>query len=106
MTETVPSTGKKIDVKLSFELHDWSETLTFNQISDTLFIVGQFLNNEEHTMFAEKDLSEIQSWLAKNDVNNFLRAKTVALSVLQAEQENRMFAQEISKLPYRRPSSH
>ena len=98
--------SERINVTLPFELHDWSETLTFNQITDTIFIVGQFLNNDEHPMFTPHDLELIKDWMTKNDIRKFLRAKEVALAAQEAEMERQFFAQEIMQTPYRRPSSH
>lgn len=98
--------AERINVTLPFELHDWSETLTFTQITDTLFIVGQFLNNDEHPMFSPSDLELIKDWMTKNDVRKFLHAKELAIAAQEAEMERQFFAQEIMQTPYRRPSSH
>lgn len=91
---------------LPFELHDWSETLAFDQIMDTLFIIGQFMNNKKHPMFTPKDLQLVKNWFTKNDLGKFLRAKDLAIETQEAEFEREMYAREIIATPYRRPSSH
>ena len=76
--------GKTFTVKLDFELHDFSPTLSFDEIMDTLFIVGQYINHDKHDMFSKKDVPAIEDWLKRNDLDKFFKAKQEAL-MAQAE---------------------
>jgi hypothetical protein len=95
----------KINVSLPLELHDWSETLSFEQITDTLFIVGQFLNNDK-ARFLETDIPRIEKWFEKNEISQFIKAKEMAMIAQEAEMEREIYAREIMAQPYRRPMSH
>ena len=99
--------GHKINVTLPFELHDWSETLSFTQITDTLFVVSRFLNHpDKRSQFSEADLEIIKDWFTKNDIEIFLHAQTTAQAAYEIEMEKEMFAQEVIQTPYKRPMSH
>ena len=98
--------GTVIHVSLPFELHDWSESLTFNQINDTLFVVGQYLNDNKDSLLTKKNMKLVESWLKKNDIDRFVQAKETSLTVMAAEQEREMFARSIMATSYKRPSSH
>jgi hypothetical protein len=103
--KTTQKRAKKIRIALPFELHDWSETLSFEQISDTLFIVGQFLNNDK-ARFLETDIPRIEKWFEKNEISRFIKAKEMAMIAQEAEMERELYAREIMAQPYRRPMSH
>ena len=103
-TRTIKPT-KRCIIKLPFELHDYSETLTFDQVMDTLFIVGQYLNNEDHSMFLSKDIPAVQEWLRRNDINKFFTAKHAALQAQAKIDESKEFAREIMNLPVEKRES-
>ena len=79
--------------------------MSFNQINDTLFIIGQFLNNEK-AEFLASDIKTIEKWFESNEVNKFVKAKEMALLAQEAEMEREIYAREIMAQPYRRPMSH
>ena len=95
-----------VNITLAFKLFDWSETLTFDQIMDTLFVIGQFINNEKHPMFTEKDIKIIKAWLSKNSIDQFLQAKETALLAYENELNKELFAKEIMSTPYKHSRSH
>lgn len=86
-------------------MHNWSETLSFEQINDTLFIIGQFLNNDKAS-FLESDVKVIEKWFKVNEIGRFIKAKEMALLAQEAEMEREIYAREIMAQPYRRPMSH
>ena len=94
--------GKTLIVKLPFELHDYSEMLSFDQIMDTLFIVGQFINNTEHQMFSKSDIPAIQEWMERNDVDLFFNAKRIALQAQAKVDEDKHVVRELMQMPIHR----
>ena len=98
--------GKTFTIKLDFELHDFSTELSFDQIMDTLFIVGQYIKNSKHDMFNKKDLQAIEAWLERNDLNEFFAAKRNALQAQAAVEEQKQAAKEIMRMPYKKESWH
>lgn len=95
-----------INVTLPFELNNWSDSLTFDQISDTLFIIGKYINSEDHSMFTYGDLCKIQDWLATNNIEKFLAAKEAAVISQIKQMELEEYARDIMSYPVRRASSH
>ncbi len=98
--------GKIFTVKLDFELHDFSSTLSFDEIMDTLFIIGQYINHEKHDMFNKRDIPAIESWLKRNDLNDFFQAKQEALMAQAEADREKQKAKEIMRTPYRKESWH
>jgi len=99
------SSGKEFTLKLDFELHDFSNELSFDQIMDTLFIVGKYLNNEDHSIFNKKDIPAIEEWLTRNDLNKFFRAKQVALQAQFKADCEKEAVKEIMNMPLSRKES-
>jgi len=105
-TSKVALKSHVISITLPCELYEWSETLTFDQISDTLFAIDLFVNNDDHSMFSPKDLETVQNWMERNDFMKFVQAKELALVAHNTMLENEIFAREISNMPLRIPRSH
>ena len=94
-------------MKLQFELHEFSESLSFDQIMDTLFIVGQYLNDPEHSAFNKKDIPTVEKWLETNQIERFFQAKHNALMAQAIEDEKVEAVREIMQTPIgRRESWH
>jgi hypothetical protein len=86
-------------LRLPFKLCDFSETLTFDEITETLFVVAKYINNDDHSMFDEKDVSLIENWLTKNDVNKFFEAKVRAIHAQALLDEAKYFAEDVMQTP-------
>lgn len=95
-----------INITLPCSLYDWSETLTYDQICDTLFAVNLYVNNDDHSMFSKTDLTLMEQWMKRNDFVRFLKARELASEAYHKTLENEMFAREISKMPLKIPMSH
>lgn len=95
-----------IKVTIPYTLHDWSESLTFDEIEDTLFLIGIYHDEKYSSSLTRQDKSRISDWLKKNDVNTFIKAKELASLAYNTALENEMYAAEIIGTPYKRPRSH
>ena len=98
--------GKEFIIKLPFELHDFSEELSFDQIMDTLFILGQYKNNADHKMFNQRDLPSIKEWLTRNNINDFLEMKNIALEAQAKVEQEKQYVREIMQMPVSRERWH
>lgn len=96
-----------IDVVIQYKLHNWSETLTYDEIQDTLFVVRLYSDktNPEST-FNPSDRIKIENWLKINDITKFIKASDSAARVYSTMLENEMYAREIIGMAYKHPSSH
>ena len=104
---TEKTSKNKVNLTIAFDLCDYSETLTFEQISNTLFVVACYLNNIDNlSAFTEEGIKQVQDWLTKNDINKFLDAKEAAYIIEEAEYSKKLFAKEIAGIKYKHPSSH
>lgn len=95
-----------IKVTIPYTLHDWSESLTFDEINDTLFLIGMYTDEEYKQALSTSDRTRIEQWLKKNDVKTFMRAQELASIAYNTALENEVYAQEIIGMPYKRPRSH
>lgn len=87
------------------KLSDWSETLSFDEIEATLFLVGLYLN-KEYNRFSPEGLKEMEAWMTRNDAKKFAAAHDNALIVQEKLEEDLAYAQELIGMPYRIPMSH
>ena len=98
--------NKIANIKLAFSLCDYSDTLSFDEVMSTLFIVGQYVNNTDHKMFNKKDLPIIESWLERNNIDNFFLIKMAALEAQAKLDKEKQKAKEIISTPYKKESWH
>lgn len=85
--------NKIITINRQHELHDWSDKLTFKQLSETIYIVGTYFDEPE--LLSEEDKAEIVNWLLRNDIEKFLKYKDAALREQAALYEEQLYAREI-----------
>lgn len=97
--------SRRCIIKIPFELNDYSEALTFDQIMDTMFIIGQYMNNPDHSVFAAEDIPAIEDWLVRNDIKKFIVAKQTALFAQAKLDESKEYAKEIMNMPLERKES-
>ncbi|MCI4435589.1 MAG: hypothetical protein JHC33_02090 [Ignisphaera sp.] len=95
-----------ISVTLPYTLHDWSDSLTYDEIEDTLFLIGIYTDDKYVDSLSSKDKIRISAWLKKNDVSTFLKAKELASIEYIKTLENETYAAEIIGTRYKRPLSH
>ena len=98
--------GETFVLKLPFELHDFSELLSFDQVMDTLFIINQYTHNTEYSMFEERHIEAIREWFTRNDINKFKEAKKRALVAQTLLEQEKNTAKEIIQMPFRKESWH
>jgi hypothetical protein len=98
--------AKSIDITLACTLYDWSETLTFDEIQDTLFAVDLYVNNEDHSMFTSEGLQEMEAWMKRNDFVKFVNASELGRIAQERYNESLAFAQEISNIPLKIRMEH
>lgn len=98
--------GISIPVTLPCELHEWSETLTYEQISDTLFAVNVYLSSEHPDAITDNDKKVIDAWLNKGNLDKFLTAKNRARIEYQSLLEKEAFVQDIMSQDIKYPMSH
>ena len=104
-------TRKKFDkpviaITIPYTLHDWSESLTYEEIDDTLFLIGIYHDEKYKNSLTRQDKAHISYWLKKNDVNIFMKAKELAALAYDTALENEIYARELIGTPYKRPMSH
>lgn len=97
---------KILNVKLDFDLCDFSSDLSFDELMNTIFVVGQYINHETHDMFNKKDIPAIEAWLERNDLEDFFKAKQDALQAQFDVDMEKQKAKEIMRTPYRKESWH
>lgn len=95
-----------ISVKIDYTLHDWSESLSFDDINDTLFLIGLYHDPNYVNALSASDRALIEKWMTKNDVNKFIKAKELAYMAYGESLEKEQFAAEIIGMPYKRRLSH
>ena len=98
--------SKEISVVLKVQLSDWSETLTFEEIDDTLHVIDLYFNGKDKNVFTPEGRKDIEEWLTRNDFKKFAQARATALVVQERLEENLAYAQEIIGTPYKIPMSH
>lgn len=64
----------EIIIPVKAELHDWSESLTYDQLTSTAQAISMYLNDESiKENLTKKSISQIERWLKKNDITKFFR---------------------------------
>ena len=86
-------------------LCDWSETLSFEEIEDTLFLVGLYLN-KDYSRFTQEGLKKMESFVKRNDLKKFAEAHNAALDVQEQLEDDLAYAQDIMSMPCKIPMSH
>ena len=105
-SDKVIKNKKVLSVKLAFDLCDYSDTLSFDEVMNTLFVIGQYINNTDHRMFNKKDLPTIEAWLERNDIEKFFLSKRAALEAQYKLDFEKQKAKEIISTPYKKESWH
>jgi hypothetical protein len=95
-----PESSRTIAINRKHELHEYSEKLTFKQLSETIYIVGTFF--DEPSLISEEDAEYIRQWLRRNEVSKFLTAKDAALQEQALLYEEEMYAKELMKFKSRK----
>jgi hypothetical protein len=102
-----PKKNKEVlSVKLAFDLCDYSDTLSFDEVMSTLFVVGQYVNNTDHRMFNKKDLPIVESWLERNNIDKFFLIKMAAIEAQSKLDREKQKAKETISTPYKKESWH
>lgn len=95
-----------LSVKLAFDLCDYSDTLSFDEVMSTLFVIGQYVNNTDHRMFNKRDLPIVEAWLERNNIDKFFLIKMAALEAQSKLEHEKQKAREIISTPYKKESWH
>ena len=96
----------RVHITLPSDLYDYSELLTFDQLADTLFAVNMYLNNEDKSMFTEEGKRAMETWLSKNNVEVFRKAKQAAMVAQHELLEKEFYVKDIMSMPTRTFMSH
>lgn len=104
--ETKKIESKEVSVRLRVKLSEWSETLTFDEIDDTLHLVDLYLNGKDPETFTPEGRKTIESWMERNDFRKFAAARQNAIAVQLKHDEDVAYAQEIMGIDYKIPMSH
>lgn len=102
----VPQTTQQVNAILSLNIYDWSETLTFQQLSDTVMAVNTYLMPSVSFKIAETDREKVKDWLQKNDLKKFASALMEAAEAQQVLALEEAYAKDIQQYPARRRLSH
>lgn len=74
-----------VTIARTYQIHNWRDGLTFEQLMETLYVVGSYLENS--AWVAPEDEKIIQEWMANNSMQKFLEAKDLAMTIqLEAEE--------------------
>lgn len=106
MTRKKQSNSLEIQVTIPYRLHTWSESLTFDELNDTLFLIGIYADPEYPKALSPADRKRVEKWLKNNDVNAFIKSKELASMAYGQTLENELYAAEIMGMPYKRAVSH
>jgi hypothetical protein len=87
---------KKIVMKMEFDLVDWTDDThvpEFSEVSSTLKIISMYRQSPE--AFTKGQTKVIVSWLKKNSVDKFIKAKNLAEYHQAILAEDAQFATEM-----------
>ena len=97
-------TSSVIDVTRKYTLHNWSDTLSFEQLVETLYVIGSYL--EDPAVVCPEQALIIEQWMSANDMKKFLDAKDRALIVMGEQLEHEMAAKDIMSFPISKHKWH
>lgn len=64
----------EIIIPIKAELHDWSESLTYDQLTSTAHAVSMYLNDESiKENLTKKTTIQLENWLKRNDLGTFIK---------------------------------
>lgn len=95
-----------INITLSYTLHSWSDSLTYDELNDTLFLLGIYLDDTNQDAINSKDKKLIEHWLTTNDIEKFISSRDAATKAYATMLENEMYAKDVIGMKYHHPRSH
>ena len=95
-----------VDVTYSFDLYEWSELLTIDQLEETIVVIESYLRPDRITVFSPSDILIIEGWLSRNSLDKFKEQFEACLRAYENELMHIEKTKDIMRYGKKKQMSH